>query len=301
MKGYERMEQDEAVLRAKAAEAVTGEEKVEAAEGKEGTEVQWITAAKTADGMESGEAAEAMTDAERAWMEKKAECMETAGAVAGEKKEEAEAAAEPQPKQEYKPQQVTRLGQVTRMRQVTEATHDEKNSQETFAAGEVFGEPPVVQDPPALQETLPIGESPQDSPQIMRLEIEGRSCNEAFARVVVAVFTSRLDPTLEEIDDIKTAVSEAVTNAVIHGYENRGGTIYIEAALSGRELTVTVRDEGVGIEDVARAMEPMYTTDCTGERSGMGFAFMEAFMDQVEVWSEPGKGTAVTMKKRIGG
>ncbi len=156
-----------------------------------------------------------------------------------------------------------------------EASHGGERSRETSAAGE--------------------------PPEIMRLEIEGRSCNEAFARVVVAVFTSRLDPTLEEIDDIKTAVSEAVTNAVIHGYENRGGTIYIEAALSGRELTVTVRDEGVGIEDVARAMEPMYTTDCTGERSGMGFAFMEAFMDQVEVWSEPGKGTAVTMKKRIGG
>ncbi len=137
--------------------------------------------------------------------------------------------------------------------------------------------------------------------ETMRLEIGSDSRNESFARVVVAVFASRLDPTLEEIDDIKTAVSEAVTNAVVHGYRGGEGSIYIEAAAEGRELTVTVRDSGAGIADVAKAMEPMYTTDCTGERSGMGFAFMEAFMDQVEVWSEPGKGTAVTMKKRIGG
>ena len=134
----------------------------------------------------------------------------------------------------------------------------------------------------------------------MRMEIESRSENEEFARVVVAVFASRLNPTLEEIDDIKTAVSEAVTNAVIHGYGNGDGVIYIETAAEGQELCVTIRDTGRGIEDVRRAMEPMYTSDKSGERSGMGFSFMEAFMDQVEVVSAPGKGTSVTMKKKIG-
>ena len=95
----------------------------------------------------------------------------------------------------------------------------------------------------------------------MRMEIESRSENEEFARVVVAVFASRLNPTLEEIDDIKTAVSEAVTNAVIHGYGNEDGVIYIETAAEGQELCVTIRDTGRGIEDVRRAMEPMYTSD----------------------------------------
>ena len=135
----------------------------------------------------------------------------------------------------------------------------------------------------------------------MRMEIESRSENEEFARVVVAVFASRLNPTLEEIDDIKTAVSEAVTNAVIHGYGNEDGVIYIETAAVGQELCVTIRDTGRGIEDVRRAMEPMYTSDKSGERSGMGFSFMEAFMDAVEVESEPGRGTTVRMKKKIRG
>ena len=135
----------------------------------------------------------------------------------------------------------------------------------------------------------------------MRMEIESRSENEEFARVVVAVFASRLNPTLEEIDDIKTAVSEAVTNAVIHGYGNEDGVIYIEPAAEGQELCVTIRDTGRGIEDVRRAMEPMYTSDKSGERSGMGFSFMEAFMDAVEVESEPGRGTTVRMKKKIRG
>lgn len=135
----------------------------------------------------------------------------------------------------------------------------------------------------------------------MRLEFESRSENEEFARVAVAVFMSRLDPTLEELDDVKTAVSEAVTNAVIHGYQNGEGIIYIETAIEGRELTVNIRDTGVGIDNVKQAMEPMYTSDKTGERSGMGFSFMEAFMDQVEVTSEPERGTTVSMKKKIGG
>lgn len=135
----------------------------------------------------------------------------------------------------------------------------------------------------------------------MKLEIESRSCNEEFARVTVGVFMSRLDPTLEELNDVKTAVSEAVTNCVIHGYAGETGIIYIEAETLGRGLTVRIRDEGRGIEDVERAMEPMYTTDESGERSGMGFSFMEAFMDQVIVESKPGNGTLVIMKKQIGG
>lgn len=137
-------------------------------------------------------------------------------------------------------------------------------------------------------------------PQTMRLEVESLSSNEEFARVVVAVFMSRMDPTLEEIDDVKTAVSEAVTNAVIHGYQGGEGIIYIEAAVAGNRLTVTIRDTGVGIEDVARAREPMFTTIPGGERSGMGFSFMEAFMDKVEVESAPGQGCRVTMSKVIG-
>ena len=121
----------------------------------------------------------------------------------------------------------------------------------------------------------------------MRMEIESRSENEEFARVAAAVFLSRLDPTVEEMDDIKTAVSEAVT-------------IYIEIQICGREARITIRDEGIGIADIEKAMEPMYTSDPSGERSGMGFSFMEAFMDQVSVESEPGLGTAVIMKKTVG-
>ncbi len=131
----------------------------------------------------------------------------------------------------------------------------------------------------------------------MRMEIESSSRNEEFARVTAAVFLSRLDPTLEEINDVKTAVSEAVTNCVIHGYEGGAGVIYIEAQTEGRDFVISIRDEGKGIEDVARAMEP---SDTTGERSGMGFSFMEAFMDEVAVDSQPGRGTRVTMKKKIG-
>ena len=133
-----------------------------------------------------------------------------------------------------------------------------------------------------------------------RMELESLSQNEEFARVVVAVFMSRLNPTLEEVDDVKTAVSEAVTNAVIHGYKGGEGIILLEAEIDGQELTVRVRDRGMGIADVEKAREPMYTTDQTGERSGMGFSFMEAFMDQVFVESEVGTGTLVVMKKKIG-
>ncbi|HIT64055.1 MAG TPA: anti-sigma F factor [Candidatus Ventrimonas merdavium] len=133
-----------------------------------------------------------------------------------------------------------------------------------------------------------------------RMELESLSKNEEFARVVVAVFLSRIDPTLEELDDVKTAVSEAVTNAELHGYGGGEGIIQVEVELDGRELTVRVKDSGVGIPDVAKAREPLFTTDTTGERSGMGFSFMEAFMDELEVESAPGVGTTVIMKKTIG-
>ena len=138
--------------------------------------------------------------------------------------------------------------------------------------------------------------------ETMELIMESRSENEEFARVVAAVFASRLDPTLEELDDIKTAVSEAVTNAVIHGYRGQEGQIYLSATAWEKErlLSVTVRDEGVGIRDVEQAMEPMFTTCPEDGRSGMGFSFLEAFMDRVEVVSAPGMGTSVTMKKKIG-
>lgn len=137
----------------------------------------------------------------------------------------------------------------------------------------------------------------------LRMEFSSLSRNEEFARVVTAVFMSRLNPTLPEIEDVKTAVSEAVTNAVIHGYRCGEGTIYMDISAEEGEktaLTVCIRDTGTGIPDVKKAMEPMYTTDDSGERSGMGFSFMEAFMDEVEVESAPGKGTLVTMKKFIG-
>lgn len=132
--------------------------------------------------------------------------------------------------------------------------------------------------------------------------MESRSHNEQFARVVVAVFASRLDPTMEELNDIKTAVSEAVTNAIIHGYEEQDGWVEMEVSADGetRELTVVVRDTGRGIEDIAKAREPFFTTKGEKERSGMGFSFMEAFMDSLEVESEAGKGTTIRMSKKIG-
>lgn len=136
----------------------------------------------------------------------------------------------------------------------------------------------------------------------VRLEMDSLSQNEEFARVVTAVFMSRLNPTLEEVDDVKTAVSEAVTNAVIHGYRGQEGVICMDitADMKEQELEVCIKDSGVGIPDIKKAMEPMFTTDPEGERSGMGFSFMEAFMDQVDVTSQPGQGTTVSMKKYIG-
>ena len=134
----------------------------------------------------------------------------------------------------------------------------------------------------------------------MRLEFDSRSANEAFARVTVASFMTQLNPTLEEVSDVKTAVSEAVTNAIIHGYENHVNKVQIYAGIEGRTLHLEISDRGVGIPDVKKAMEPLYTTRPELERSGMGFSFMEAFMDEVQVESELGKGTIVRMKKIIG-
>ena len=136
--------------------------------------------------------------------------------------------------------------------------------------------------------------------QVMKLELDSISSNESFARVVVAAFLTRLNPTMEEVADIKTAVSEAVTNAIIHGYENEVHKICLTADIQENCLTVTVEDFGCGIPDIEKAMEPLYTTKPNLERSGMGFSFMEAFMDRIEVISAVGKGTTVTMRKKIG-
>lgn len=134
----------------------------------------------------------------------------------------------------------------------------------------------------------------------IKIEFDAVSENEGFARVCVATFATRLDPTLEEINDIKTAVSEAVTNSVIHGYNKKGGLITLTAEIEEKTLKVIIEDSGRGIDNVKKAMEPMFTTGEDDERSGMGFTFMDVFMDGLEVWSEPGRGTRVTMFKRIG-
>lgn len=135
----------------------------------------------------------------------------------------------------------------------------------------------------------------------MHLEFPSLSQNEAFARSVAAAFASQLDPTIEELSDIRTAVSEAVTNAIIHGYENTHGMIAMDCAIEDGCFLVSVRDEGVGIADIELARQPFYTTRPELERSGMGFTVMEAFMEDVEVASAPGKGTRVSMRKRIAG
>lgn len=133
----------------------------------------------------------------------------------------------------------------------------------------------------------------------MKLEFDSISENEGFARVAVAAFMTQLNPTLEEVADVKTAVSEAVTNAIIHGYEQKKGKILLECVLREGELEVRIEDAGLGILNVKQAMEPMYTSKPELERSGMGFAFMEAFMDSLYVESEVGKGTKVQMTKKI--
>ncbi|MDO4942167.1 MAG: anti-sigma F factor [Lachnospiraceae bacterium] len=134
---------------------------------------------------------------------------------------------------------------------------------------------------------------------MIRFEFDSQSENEAMARVVIAAYLLREDPTLEEMADIKTAVSEAVTNSIIHGYEEEIGKIIMEADIEDHCLTVSVTDYGKGIQDIEKAMEPLFTTKPDKERVGMGFAFMEAFMDELSVESEVNKGTKVIMKKRV--
>lgn len=140
----------------------------------------------------------------------------------------------------------------------------------------------------------------EEGKERMELLIESDSQNESFARVAVAAFMARLNPTLEETDDVKTAISEAVTNAIVHGYAGKRGIVRIIAMAEAEKglLTVTVEDCGCGIADVKKAMEPMFS-GVPGERSGMGFCFMEAFMDELRVISTPGRGTEVQMKKNI--
>ena len=169
-----------------------------------------------------------------------------------------------------------------------------------------------------IKQKEPIAAKERDSMKNeMALEFDAVSTNESFARVAVAAFITPLNPTVEELADVKTAVSEAVTNAIIHGYENvygygrhgeqkpvhvkvQEGKVYVRCRIEGDGLHIEVEDKGIGIENLDKAMEPLYTSKPELERSGMGFMFMEAFMDQVEVQSAPGVGTTVYMKKKIG-
>lgn len=134
----------------------------------------------------------------------------------------------------------------------------------------------------------------------MKLSFDARSVNEGFARIAVSAFIAELNPTLDEMSDIKTAVSEAVTNAIIHGYENPEEKVELTCRIDGKQVEIEVEDTGKGICDIEKAMKPFYTTKPELERSGMGFAFMEAFMDKVQVFSTVGKGTKVWMSKKVG-
>ena len=133
----------------------------------------------------------------------------------------------------------------------------------------------------------------------MKLEFISKSSNEAFARITIAAFASQLDPTIEELADIKTAVSEAVTNCIIHAYENRIGIVRIEAKLKDNEIIIEISDYGKGIENIEAAKEPLYTTKPNLERAGMGFTIMVSFMDEVKVESIVGLGTRIIMSKKI--
>ena len=133
----------------------------------------------------------------------------------------------------------------------------------------------------------------------MTLEFPSKSCNEAFARAAVACFAAQLDPTVEELGDIRTAVSEAVTNAIVHAYPNELGTVTLRCRiLKGQILDIVVKDKGVGIPDIEQVMRPMYTTGGS-DRSGMGFTIMESFMSNLEISSTPGKGTTVHMRRKL--
>ncbi len=134
----------------------------------------------------------------------------------------------------------------------------------------------------------------------MKLTFDSKSSNEAFARAAVGAFITQLDPTISELSDIKTAVSEAVTNCVVHAYANDIGTIYISVQIfEGGIITIKIRDKGCGIENVEQAMEPLFTTAPDQERAGLGFAVMQSFTDTVKVRSKPNGGTTVTLTKRL--
>lgn len=133
----------------------------------------------------------------------------------------------------------------------------------------------------------------------MQVFFDAKSVNEGLARMLVSAFMTAMNPTLNELDDVKTAVSEAVTNAIIHGCQDDGQQVELVCDREGQQLVVTVEDHGIGIEDVQEAMQPFFTSKPELDRSGMGFAFMEAFMDRIEVFSKPGEGTKVVMWKYI--
>lgn len=137
------------------------------------------------------------------------------------------------------------------------------------------------------------------SQNFIKINFPSKSVNEGFARSAISAFCAQLDPTVEQINDIKTAVSEAVTNCIVHGYRDTFGIIYITATIADNTLTVKIVDKGVGIEDVSKAMQPLFTTDPDGERAGIGFAVMQTFMDTLKVKSSVGKGTRVVMTKKI--
>ncbi len=134
----------------------------------------------------------------------------------------------------------------------------------------------------------------------MVIQFDSISSNEGFARVVAGAFALQMNPTLEELSDIKTAVSEAVTNVIVHGYAGQIGKIEMQAVINGSCLEIVIKDNGIGIQDIERAREPMFTTGDEQERSGMGFTMMETFMDEVQVESVYSRGTTVRMKKRVG-
>lgn len=135
----------------------------------------------------------------------------------------------------------------------------------------------------------------------IKIEMLSKSANEGFARVAVASFVAQLDPTIDVLSDVKTAVSEAVTNAIVHGYADKAGFVAVECRIfEGNIVEIVVSDRGRGIEDVHKARQPLFTTQPELERSGMGFTVMESFMDEVSVESQPGRGTKVTMRKKIG-
>lgn len=134
----------------------------------------------------------------------------------------------------------------------------------------------------------------------MKVQMEANLENQGLARAVAAAYVSQADPTVEELTEVKTAVSEAFSNAAIHGYENNGGVVKMEFSFIAKDtVMIKVMDKGVGIENIARAMEPLYTTDTDRNRSGMGFTVMESFMDKIKVDSRPGEGTVVTMVKKL--